>query len=86
VSRNGLSENEGCILIAVFGTIRDFGIENAEYSGLAVDIGGDFVPIGDLTRNFISSKCPSFALKPKIFFILDSNNKTEGFFNKASLK
>jgi len=72
-------EIEGCLLIAVFGKIVDVQGDTRDHSELAVGIGGEFVPIGDLTRKFISSECPTFAAKPKIWLFLDAKTSTDNY-------
>jgi len=77
-------ENEGSLCVAVFGKVKDLGIGNPDRSGLAVDVGGECVPIGQLTRNFISSECPTFASKPKIFLIFDTETSTDDYNHKLA--
>jgi len=78
--------NEGSLFITVFGHIRNLGIENEDSSGLAVDIGeGELVPIGDLTRKFITTECPTFAAKPKVWFFLDAVASANNWKKEASL-
>jgi len=76
-------ENEGCLFVAVFGKIRDLGVGKEDASGLAVKVGGNYIPIGDLTREFISSQCPTYAGKPKIFCVLDTETTTD-YYHHAS--
>jgi len=76
-------ENEGSLCVAIFGRVKDLGIGDPDRSGLAVDVGGKFVPIGDLTGKFTSMECPTFAGKPKVFFILDQETATDNY-NQAS--
>jgi len=76
-------ENIGSLCVAIFGKVKDLGICDPVRSELAVDIGGEFVPIGELTRKFTSTECPTFAGKPKIFFILDSETDNDEY-NQAS--
>ena len=62
--------NEGSLFVVVIGTIE--GMEERNSTGLTVALGGDTpVPIGHLTKYFITSNCATFAEKPKVFIIID---------------
>jgi hypothetical protein len=70
VSRSGLMSNEGSLFVVMIAPIE--GVEEKSSTGLTVTlVGGIRVPIGYLTKNFITSKCASFAEKPKVFYFID---------------
>lgn len=62
--------NEGCLFVVVIARIE--GVEERSSTGLTVALGnGDPVPIGHLTRNFVTSQCTAFAGMPKVFVFID---------------
>jgi hypothetical protein len=62
--------NEGSLFVVVIAPIE--GVEEKSATGLKVALGEDGpVPIGHLTKNFITSKCATFAEKPKVFIFID---------------
>jgi hypothetical protein len=70
--------NEGCLFITIVAPVKDLGIADQGASGIAVDLGLDgCMPIGLLTRKFVASESSSFAVKPKVFLILDPNVQTD---------
>lgn len=70
VSFNGLMSNEGSLFVVVIAPIE--GIDEQNATGLTVTLGGgNRVPIGHLTRYFITSECPALAQKPKMLFFFD---------------
>jgi len=85
-SLDGLMDNVGCLFTVVFGKIKEYRVENnCSIACLAVDVGDrEFVPIGDLTRNFITTECPTFAGKPKICIFLDTDTATDNYCPMAS--
>jgi hypothetical protein len=75
VSLNGLMSNEGSLFVVVIAPIE--GLEEKSATGLTVALGGGIcVPIGNLTKNFVTSQCPTFAEKPKVFIFIDPEVKS----------
>jgi hypothetical protein len=67
--------NEGSLFVVVIAPIE--GDEEKSDTGLKVALGEDGpVLIGHLTNNFITSKCVTFAEKPKVFIFIDSEVAT----------
>jgi hypothetical protein len=62
--------NEGSLFVVVIAPIE--GVEEKSATGLTVALGGKSpVPIGHLTRNFVTSQCTAFAAMPRVFIFID---------------
>lgn len=69
--------NEGSLFVVVIAPIE--GIDERNATGLTVTLGGgNRVPIGHLTRYFITSECPALAKKPKMLFFFDPQVTFDG--------
>jgi hypothetical protein len=68
--------NEGSLFVVVIAPIE--GTEEKNATGLTVALGGDTpVPIGHLTSNFVTSRCATFAERPKVFIFIDPQVATD---------
>lgn len=71
VSFNNLLNDEGSLFVVVIATIGEVDEESGTGLTVLLSEGSSQVPIGHLTKYFITSQCAAFANKPKIFIFID---------------